>query len=222
MTQPVEAIVFDFDGVIADSEGIANASLAECLTRIGLETTFDDCLRDYCGHNWRETERRIAARLGRELPPGFRDDYRVRTRGMLERELVAVPGVEDFLTAHSGLPMAVASSSGPQYLQWALAKLGVAGHFGEHIYSAEGWDRGKPFPDIYLHAAKGLGLPPERCLAIEDSPVGARAALAAGMRVVGLAAAGHIVDPAGHAEILREAGVKEVVFAFGEIAMSCN
>lgn len=219
MTRAVEAIVFDFDGVIADSEGIANRSLAESIAGLGLPTTFEDCLRDYCGHNWQETERRIGARLGRGVPAGFRADYRARTRAMLERELVAVAGVEAFLAAHGQLPMAVASSSSPEYLRWALSKLGLADHFGEHLYSAEGWERGKPFPDIYLHAAEGLGVRPRACLAIEDSPVGARAALAAGMRVIGLAAASHIADPSRHADVLREAGVKEVVDAFAEIAI---
>ena len=219
MTRPVAAIIFDFDGVIADSERVANLSLAQSITAVGLPTSFDDCLRHYCGHNWRETERRIAIRLGRSLPSGFQDAHRARTRAMLERELAAVPGVEHFLEAHAKLPKAVASSSSTEYLQWALANLGLSHHFGEHVYSAEGWERGKPFPDIYLRAAEGLGVAPHACLAIEDSPVGARAALAAGMRVIGLAAAGHIADPASHADLLRQGGVQEVAFAFAEIAL---
>ena len=220
MTAPVEAIVFDFDGVLADSESIANRSLAASISELGLATTFDDCLRDYCGHNWRETERRISERLGRALPAGFREVHRGRTRALLESELVAVPGVEQFLLAHRDLPKAVASSSSTDYLQWALGKLDLARHFGPHLYSAEGWERGKPFPDIYLHAADGLGVSPDRCLAIEDSPVGARAAVAAGMRVVGLAAAGHIADRARHARMLEEVGVQTVAFTFSEIDVS--
>jgi HAD superfamily hydrolase (TIGR01509 family) len=217
VTRPVAAIVCDFDGVIADSETIANRSLAACISGLGVPTTFEDCLRDYCGHNWRETERRIGERLGEPLPAGFRDSYRARTRALLERELVPVAGVERFLAAHSHLPLAVASSSGTEYLHWALAKLGLARYFGAHVYSAEGWERGKPFPDIYLHAARGLGVAPESCLAIEDSPVGARAALAAGMRVIGLVAAGHIADPAIHVAALRAAGIAETAFGFAEI-----
>lgn len=213
----VGAIVFDFDGVIADSEGLANHSLAESISALGLPTTFDDCLRDYCGHNWLETERRIEERLGRELPAGFRDQHRKRTRARLERELSAVAGVHEFVARHRSIPMAVASSSSGEYLHWALGKLALAGPFGEHVYSAEGWERGKPHPDIYLHAAEGLGVSPPNCLAIEDSPIGARAALAAGMRVIGLAAAGHISDRAAHGQALRAAGVCEIAFSFGEI-----
>jgi len=219
---PVAAIICDFDGVIADSEGIANRSLAESISELGLATTFEDCLRDYCGHNWQETERRIGERLGRGVPSDFRQRYRARTRAMLERALAAVPGVEGFLAAHAGLPKAIASSSSPEYLSWALARLGLAQHFGDHLYSAEGWDRGKPFPDIYLHAARGLGVAPGECLTIEDSPIGARAALAAGMRVIGLVAAGHIADRVTHAKTLREAGVEEIAFAFSEITVGHN
>ena len=217
MTRTVAAIICDFDGVIADSETIANRSLAATISGLGLPTTFDDCLRDYCGHNWRETERRIEQRLGRALPPRFREEHSRRTRAMLERDLAAVPGVARFLQTHAGLPMAIASSSRLEYLSWALGKLGLAHHFAHHLYSAEGWERGKPYPDIYLHASEGLGVPPWGCLAIEDSPIGARAAIAAGMRVVGLAAASHIADREAHARMLRSAGVEQVVYAFDEI-----
>ena len=97
--------------------------------------------------------------------------------------------------------------------------MGLADHFGRHLYSAADMDRGKPFPDIYLAAARGLGSAPGECLAIEDSPVGARAAVAAGMHVVGLVAAGHILEPADHAEQLRAAGVHEIVHSFAEIVI---
>ena len=78
------------------------------------------------------------------------------------------------------LPRAIASSSRAEYIAWALGLFGLDHHFGDHVYSADGWDRGKPFPDIYLAAAKGLGVDPAQCLAIEDSPTGARAALGGG------------------------------------------
>ena len=77
------------------------------------------------------------------------------------------------------LARAIASSSRAEYIGWALALFGLDHHFGGHVYSADGWDRGKPHPDIYLAAATGLGVDPARCLAVEDSPTGAKAALAA-------------------------------------------
>ena len=213
-----EAIVFDFDGVIADSELIANRTLAESLSAIGLPTTTEDCLRDYCGHNWADTARRIEARRGAPLPPGFREQHRERSRAAFTRELAAVPGVHVFLEATTHIPRAIASSSSTEWLALALGQMGLADHFGPHLYSADGLARGKPHPDVYLAAAAGLGVAPDRCLAVEDSPVGAGAAVAAGMTVVGLVAGGHIADRAAHGAQLAAVGVFRVAGSFAELA----
>jgi len=212
------AIIFDFDGVVADSEVRANLSLAESLTAAGMPATYDECLRDYYGHNWQETERRIALRYGRALPADFRETHRERARARYMEGFDAVPGVADFLATLGPLPRAIASSSRAEYIGWALGLFGLGHHFGAHVYSADGWDRGKPFPDIYLAAADGLGVDPAQCLAIEDSPTGAQAAIAAGMTVIGFCGAGHIVDRAGHAVMLREVGVHHVARTFDEVA----
>lgn len=212
------AIIFDFDGVIADSEVRANKTLAESLTAIGLPTSYEDCLRDYCGHNWQETERRIVARLGRPLPSDFRERHRERALRMFADGFAPVPGAPEFLDGLGDRPRAIASSSSPAYIAASLGRFGLAHHFGEHVYSADGWDRGKPHPDIYLAAAKGLGVDPAACLAIEDSPTGAQAALAAGMTVIGFCGAGHILDRAGHGEVLRGVGVHHVALTFDEVA----
>ncbi|MBB6424664.1 HAD family phosphatase [Sphingopyxis sp. JAI128] len=204
------AIIFDFDGVIADSEVRANLSLAESLTAAGMPATYEECLRDYYGHNWQETQRRIEARFGRPLPADFRETHRTRARARFMEGFDAVPGAPAFLDTLGALPRAIASSSRAEYIDWALGLFGLRHHFGMHIYSADGWERGKPHPDIYLAAARGLGVDPAGCLAIEDSPTGARAALAAGMTVVGFCGAGHIVDRAGHGEMLRGVGVHHV------------
>ena len=213
------AIIFDFDGVVADSEVRANLSLAESLTAAGMSATYDECLRDYYGHNWQETERRIVARYGRPLPADFRETHRTRARVRYMEGFDAVAGVADFLGTLGATPRAIASSSRAEYIGWALGLFGLAHDFGVHVYSADGWDRGKPFPDIYLAAAKGLGVDPAACLAIEDSPTGAEAAIAAGMTVVGFCGAGHIVDRAAHGAMLREVGVHHVAMAFHEIAI---
>ena len=211
------AIIFDFDGVIADSEVRANQSLAESLTAAGMPSTYDECLRDYYGHNWQETQRRIEARFGRALPADFREQHRERARGRFMEGFDAIPGAADFLATLGPLPRAIASSSRAEYIGWALGLFGLGHHFGDHVYSADGWDRGKPCPDIYLAAAKGLSVDPALCLAIEDSPTGAQAALAAGMTVVGFCGAGHIVDRAAHGDVLRAVGVHHVALSFGEI-----
>ncbi|MFM6852605.1 MAG: HAD family hydrolase [Sphingopyxis sp.] len=211
------AIICDFDGVIADSETLANRSLAESLTAIGLPTSMADSLRDYYGHNWQETQRRIEARLGGPLPENFRADHRVRARAAFANGFCPVPGAVDFLDRTMGTPRAIASSSNADYIGWALGHFGLTHHFDAHIYSADGMARGKPHPDIYLMAAAGLGVDPAQCLAIEDSPTGARAAVAAGMQVVGLVAAGHIMDPAAHAETLRAVGVHHIAHNFADV-----
>jgi len=214
------AIIFDFDGVIADSEVRANKTLAESLAAIGLPTSYEDCLRDYCGHNWQETERRITLRLGGPLPSDFRERHRERAIRMFAEGFAPVPGAPAFLDALGATPRAIASSSSPAYIASSLDRFGLAHHFGGHVYSADGWGRGKPFPDIYLAAAKGLGVDPAACLAIEDSPIGARAALAAGMTVIGFCGAGHIVDRAAHGDKLRDVGVHRLAFAFEEISIA--
>jgi HAD superfamily hydrolase (TIGR01509 family) len=214
---PPAAIIFDFDGVIADSEVLANKTLAESLTAIGLPTSYEDCLRDYCGHNWQETERRIVQRLGRPLPPDFRERHRERAQERFAKGFAPVPGAPEFLDRLGLMPRAIASSSSPDYLAASLDRFGLSGHFGRHVYSADGWARGKPHPDIYLAAAQGLGIDAACCLAIEDSPVGARAALAAGMTVIGFCGAGHILDPAAHGERLRAVGVHRIAHRFDEV-----
>lgn len=216
-TMSFAAIIFDFDGVVADSEVRANLSLSESLTAAGMPTTYEESLRDYYGHNWQETQRRIEARFGRPLPADFRETHRTRARARFMEGFDAVPGVADFLGALGATPRAIASSSRAEYIDWALGLFGLRHHFGEHIYSADGWDRGKPHPDIYLAAARGLGVDPAACLAIEDSPTGARAAIAAGMTVVGFCGAGHIVDRIAHGAMLREVGVHHVALSFDEI-----
>lgn len=211
------AIIFDFDGVIADSEVPANRALAHSLTAIGLPTTFEDSLRDYYGHNWQETQRRIEARLGRALPDDFRDVHRTNARALFEAGFEPVPGVVDFLGSTTHLPRAIASSSNASYIGWALARFGLDHHFAGQVHSADGMDRGKPHPDIYLMAAAALGIDPAQCIAIEDSPTGAMAAVAAGMHVIGLVAAGHIADPASHGESLTAVGVHHVARSYAEL-----
>ncbi|HET6537428.1 MAG TPA: HAD family phosphatase [Sphingopyxis sp.] len=212
------AVIFDFDGVVADSEVRANQCLAESLTAIGLPTSYEESLRDYCGNNWQETERRIVARFGAPLPADFREQHRARARVKFADGFQAVDGVSEFLGQMGALPRAIASSSNPDYIHMSLERFGLKNRFAPHIYSADGWARGKPYPDIYLAAAKGLGADPAQCLALEDSPIGARAAVAAGMTVIGFCGGGHILDAAAHGDKLRAVGVHHVARNYGEVA----
>ena len=119
-----------------------------------------------------------------------------------------IPGAREALLALD-LPVAVASNSRRHSLERSLARAGLSELIGERLASADMVALPKPAPDVYLHAASLLGVAPERCLVVEDSSTGTRAALAAGMRVIGFVGAGHI--PAGHAQVLRELGAIAIV-----------
>ena len=213
------AIIFDFDGVIVDSEVPANLALAECLTEIGLETSFEDALDRYCGHRWADCVSQIEARLGHDLPSNFESLYFARAASLMDRHLTAVCGIDAFLDRAQHLPLAIASSSEPEWIAHKLERVSLCHYFGDRLFSAAQLERGKPHPDVYLDAARGLGVAPEDCLAIEDSPVGATAAVAAGMHVVGLCAASHIRNREAHAKTLRAVGVHRIAFGFDEIPL---
>jgi HAD superfamily hydrolase (TIGR01509 family) len=213
------AIIFDFDGVIVDSEVPANLALAECLTEIGLETCFEEALDRYCGQRWADCVRDIEGRLGHALPQDFEPIYLTRAASLMDRHLTAVCGIDAFLDRTKHLPLAIASSSEPEWIAHKLERVSLCHYFGDRLFSAAQLEHGKPYPDVYLHAAKGLGIAPERCLAIEDSAIGATAAVAAGMHVIGLCAASHIRNREAHAEMLRAVGVHRIAFGFDEIVL---
>lgn len=213
------AIIFDFDGVIVDSEVPANLALAECLTEIGLETSFEEALDRYCGHRWADCVHKIELGLGHDLPSDFEADYFARAASLMDSHLTAVCGIDAFLDRAKHLPLAIASSSEAEWISHKLERVSLGHYFGDRLFSAAQLPRGKPHPDVYLYAAEGLGVAPENCLAIEDSPIGATAAVAAGMHVVGLCAASHIRNREAHAETLRAVGVHRVAFGFDEIQL---
>jgi HAD superfamily hydrolase (TIGR01509 family) len=129
----------------------------------------------------------------------------------------AIPGAVEFvLSLPADLPKAVASSSSTRWLYRHLDHLGLAEAFGSHVYSGrEHVERTKPEPDLYLHAARELGVDIANCVIVEDSEIGVKGAVASGARVIGLAAGAHCLD--GHANRLRDAGVTEVAHSFDEL-----
>jgi beta-phosphoglucomutase-like phosphatase (HAD superfamily) len=136
----------------------------------------------------------------------------------LKEGIEAVAGAVDFVRSlPPELPRAVASSSSTKWIRGHLDHLGLSDAFGDHVYSGrEHVSRGKPAPDIYLHASDQLGVPIGRSVILEDSEVGARGALASGATVIGLAAGRHCFD--GHDEMLRTAGIEHVAHGFDEVA----
>jgi HAD superfamily hydrolase (TIGR01549 family) len=209
------ALIFDFDGVIADSEAIANTVLAEIVTDLGHATTLDQSLDRYAGRRWDDAMAEIEASIGKPLPSDFSAELKRTTLARFRTDLKEVSGAADFIRRFAHIPRCIASSSSIDRLQLCLSVLGMEAEFGERVFSADMVARGKPHPDIFLFAAAKLGVSPERCLVIEDSTGGIKAAVAAGMTAVGLCAASHIRD--GHDVRLRDAGAVHLAHSWGEV-----
>ncbi len=210
-----DLIIFDYDGVIADSELLNNAALAEVLTGIGLATTTDEAIAAYMGKRWLDCRPLIEARLNGPCPETVHPDW---TRLCHERAgsvLSAVPGLADFLEGRTER-RCIASSSPPDWIELGLARFGLTGAMGPVFSAAVHVTRGKPHPDLFLHAATAMDADPARTVVIEDSDTGVLAGVAAGMRVIGLCAGGHVRD--GHAERLTAAGARDIARSWAEVA----
>ncbi|MYS72774.1 HAD-IA family hydrolase [Streptomyces sp. SID5926] len=186
-----DLVIFDNDGVLVDSEPISNRLLAGYLTELGHPTSYEDSLRDYMGGAMHRVHDLVLERTGRRLPSDFDDVFHARVFAAFERELKPVPGAVDVLEklAADGVAYCVASSGSHQRIRTGHRKAGLDRWFDdERIFSSQDVGRGKPAPDLFLHAAARMGVAPERCVVVEDSPLGVRAAVAAGMDVYGFTA----------------------------------
>jgi HAD superfamily hydrolase (TIGR01509 family) len=212
-----DAIIFDFDGVLLESEFEGNKLLAELLTDLGHRTTVEEALKHYVGLSGKPFIAAIEARIGSPLPPEFHERRSEQSVRALREGVGAVVGAVDFVRSlPSDLPKAVASSSSTRWIRGHLQHLGLNDAFGEHVYSGrEHVERGKPAPDLYLLAAERLGVDIGRSVILEASEVGARGALASGAQVIGLAAGSHCLD--GHADMLHALGVEQIASSFDEV-----
>lgn len=208
-------MIFDFDGVIADSEALANTVLAELVTGLGHSTNLEDSLARYAGRRWADAMAEIESATGKPLPVSFSDDLKSATFDRFRADLTEVSGATKFIQTFSHVPRCIASSSSIDRLQLCLSILDLTDTFGSNVFSADMVPRGKPHPDIFLFAADRLGVSPASCLVIEDSTGGIKAAVAAGMTAVGLCAASHIRE--GHHLKLREAGAVHLAHSWGEV-----
>jgi HAD superfamily hydrolase (TIGR01509 family) len=212
-----DAVIFDFDGVLLESEFEGNLQLAELLTSLGHRTSVEEALEHYVGLAGPQFIAAIEGRIGQPLPPEFHERRKEQSMRALSEGIRAVVGAVEFVQAlPPGLPKAVASSSSTRWLKGHLAHLGLTEAFGPHVYSGrEHVDRSKPAPDLYLHAARALGADIRRTVILEDSEIGVTGALASGARVIGLAAGDHC--GVGHGETLRALGVREIARSFAEV-----
>ncbi|MFC8200509.1 HAD family hydrolase [Streptomyces sp. NPDC057298] len=186
-----ELVIFDNDGVLVDSEPISNTLLAAYLTELGHPTSYEDSLRDYMGAAMHRVHDMVEERTGERLPADFDDVFHGRVFAALERELEPVTGAVEVLEklAADGVPYCVASSGSHERIRVGHRKTGLDRWFDDgRIFSSQDVGRGKPAPDLFLHAAERMGVATQKCLVIEDSPLGVRAAVAAGMDVYGFTA----------------------------------
>ncbi|WP_423606274.1 HAD family hydrolase [Sphingomonas sp. MS122] len=220
MSLPIrfDALIFDFDGVLLESEYAGNRQVAEYLTGIGHPTTPEDAMTHFMGLSGHDFLGAIERWIGRPLPDDFHEARAVEDRRALEEGIEAVIGAVAFIRAlPESLPRAIASSSSTRWITTHLDHLGIRDAFGGKIFSGrEHVKRGKPAPDVYLHAADALGVDIVRCAILEDSPVGATGAVASGAHVIGLCAGSHC--GVGHDERLRAIGVHDIAHDFGEVA----
>ncbi|MCF3148119.1 HAD family hydrolase [Streptomyces platensis] len=214
-----DLVIFDNDGVLVDSEPISNRILAGYLTELGHPTSYEDSLRDYMGGAMHRIHEAVLQRSGKRLPDGFDDSFHARVFEEFRRRLEPVAGVREVLEklAADGVPYCVGSSGSHERIRVALTTTGLWERFagsdgggGARIFSSQDVGRGKPAPDLFLYAAQEMGVAPERCAVVEDSPLGVRAAVAAGMDVYGFTAM-------TSAEKLTEAGATALFAHMAEL-----
>ena len=188
MSANFDLVIFDCDGVLVDSERVANEVFARVLEEVcGLEFTLEDMFDTFVGHSRLQCLQKIEAIIGEPPPAELDRRYQQDINQALAASVAAIDGIEDVLEQLE-LPSCVASSGSHEKMRMTLGKTGLIDFFRGNIFSTSEVERGKPHPDIYLHAAERMGVTnPARCLVIEDSPIGVSGAVAADMTVFGFA-----------------------------------
>jgi HAD superfamily hydrolase (TIGR01509 family) len=180
-------VIFDCDGVLVDSELITNRVFARMLNEVGIAVSLEDMFERFVGRSMPQCLEIITELLGRPVPPHFVEEYQTQSAAALRSELKAVPDIETVLSTLR-IPYCVASSGTHQKMQTTLGITGLLPQFRGKMYSVTEVAQSKPFPDVFLHAARQQGVPPADCAVIEDTPTGVRAGVAAGMTVFGYCA----------------------------------
>jgi HAD superfamily hydrolase (TIGR01509 family) len=212
-----DLVIFDCDGVLVDSERIAVRVDAQVMSALGCAFTEAEIIERFVGCSREQHTALVEARLGRPLDPDWHAEFRHLYLAAFDAELAAVDGIVAAL-AEIPEPWCVASNSSREGVERNLKLVGLHDRFAGRVFSANDVARGKPAPDLFLHAAREMGTDPARCVVVEDSPYGVRAARAAGMRAFGyigglttaerLADSGAVLfdDMRALPELLRKAG----------------
>lgn len=207
---PFDAILFDCDGVLVDSEPITHGVLVQMLGELGWQLTQEECMAIFVGKAVKDEAALIEARTGFKITPEWLKGFWSRRNEALERDLLAVPGaVEGVRGVHAAVGGRIACASGADRhkVELQLAKVGLSALFEGRVFSGHETPRSKPWPDVYLAAALALGVDARRCAVIEDSVTGATAGLRAGATVFGYCPGGP-----GHssAQAMRQIGVQHL------------
>ena len=185
-----DLIIFDCDGVLVDSEPIANRLIAHALSEIGLPISEERALDEFLGSKLTVIKQTAEDRLGHKLPDNWVDRIYEQQFAAFRRCLRKIPGIDSALDAieRAGVPACVGSNGPPHKMEVTLQLVGLKSRFAGRIFSADHVGIPKPAPDLYLHCARSMNSAPARCAVIEDSPRGAIAGVAAGMTVFGYSA----------------------------------
>jgi HAD superfamily hydrolase (TIGR01509 family) len=186
MDSRADLVIFDCDGVLVDSEPIAARIGAAVLTDLGWKVTPEELIHRFAGCTDDDWRAGVEAELGRSLEEGWEEPYQAWYDDAFTAELKAVPGAAAAIEAIAalGLKYCVASNGSHAKIASNLGRVGLAEAFEGRRFSAQDVDQGKPAPDLFLHAAAAMRVPPERCVVVEDTPTGLAAARSAGMRAI--------------------------------------
>ncbi|WP_137931453.1 HAD family hydrolase [Mesorhizobium comanense] len=190
-----ELVIFDCDGVLVDSEALSISALLGMVERAGGRIGEDTAYEHFLGKSMKSVREILQRDFGLEIADQHLTAMRVELMRKFREELKPVPGVLEMLP-RLGLPFCVASSGTPERIRYALEVTGLLSLMEPHLFSAAMVARGKPAPDLFLHAAATMRTTPGKCLVIEDSPAGIVAARAAGMRVFAFTGGSHAGNPA--------------------------
>lgn len=195
-------IIFDCDGILVDTEGLGNRRLADWLTDAGFAIGYEDCRRRFAGRSMVSIQAEVEAE-GTLLGADFVERWNLALPDLFANGVEPIPFVRDFIAdvEAAGLPFCVATSARLTKMQITLGVTGLLPLFEGRMFSSTMVGRGKPAPDLFLHAAQTLGFEPSNCVVIEDSVAGTQAGIAAGMRVFS-----YCGDPLADRQGLQEAG----------------
>lgn len=188
-----DLVIFDCDGVLVNSEPLVNRAFLECVARDGLWLDSNACLARFTGATMAARISAIEGEHHWKAPDSFVGDFHRRLSALVQRELEPVSGVPELL-ARIHTPICVASNGTVAEMRERLSRVALLERFAPHLFSATDRPRPKPFPDVYLHAAKQMGVSPRHCAVVEDSGPGVEAAKAAGMTVFGYATGERAAD----------------------------